>query len=356
LSLGTLISSKEDALVIANDIAQFFKPKLMDNLGNVAEAIVVNDIKYDTTQGKGYLEYNLLIHFVSDQGQLHQPVVLRQYENVDEFNLEIHRYGEIVERSLLFQDLNMSPLVKVDSEKNVVILEKINGVTIDELDFPKNLKDYILGRIYGILHGSETERVSESTAREFFNFLLTHIPFTESEKTKLLELLEKHLSYFSQCFGGFTPQTKISRENIVYQLNQAILQVDKSMVDTGGIIQASLNYEKPDDLTDDRMRDIAYHFYERMYDEFTVSGDIDITKLQIQEFFEGYKSVTSNLNLPPFREMYPAGNTLNIQIVFSTWLREVEKIQMGQQRSIGDKDLLRYSYFLLTQNVFDDLF
>ncbi|MFV2015428.1 MAG: hypothetical protein ACC656_08385, partial [Candidatus Heimdallarchaeota archaeon] len=110
------------------------------------------------------------------------------------------------------------------------------------------------------------------------------------------------------------------------------------------------------ELTDDRMRDIAYYFSDRIYNEFTSSGNVSNTVENIKEFFEGYKTVATKLNLPPSNEMYPLGNTLNIQLVFTAWLNEVEKIQQGIERSIDDKDLLRYSYFLLTQNLFDDLF
>lgn len=341
---------------VAMKLAPFFQSRMMDNLGNPAETIAVNDIEYIAQEEKDYWQYELQIHYVSDQGQLHQGVTVRQYQNVDDFNSELDRYGEIVERSLLFQDLVMSPLVNVDAENNAISLEKVGGSKIEDLSFSQNLKDYLLGRVYGILHGSQTDRVSETTAREFFNFLLKYLPFTPGEKERLGTFLEKHIEYFSQCFGGFTPQIRILSDNIVYRMSDAIQHMDKALINSGGIIQISVNYQQPDELTDDRMRDIAYHFSDRVFNEFTSSGKVSNVLENIREFFEGYKSVTTILNLPPFNEMYPLGNTLNIQLVFAAWLNEVEKIQQGIDMSVDDKDLLRYSYFLLTQNPFEGLF
>ncbi|MCE7734154.1 MAG: hypothetical protein GPJ54_04690 [Candidatus Heimdallarchaeota archaeon] len=356
LSLDTLISNDEDAKRIAMKLGPFFQSRMMDNLGNPAITIAVNDVKYTSKEEKEYKQFELQIHYVSDQGQLHQGVTVRQYHKSEDFNLEMDRYGEIVERSLLFQDLAMSPLVNVDAENNAIIHEKVGGSTIGDLGFSQNLKDYLLGRVYGILHGSETDRVSETTAREFFVFLLKYLPFTSVEKEKLIALLEKHFGYFSQCYGGFKPQIQVLSDNIVFQMSDGISHMDKSMIDSGGIIQVSVNYQRPDELTDDRMRDIAYHFSDRVYNEFTNSGTVSSAAENIREFFEGYKSVASILNLPPFSEMYPSGNTLNIQLVFTIWLKEIEKIQQGVEMSMDNKDLLRYSYFLLTQNLFDDLF
>ncbi|MFV2014492.1 MAG: hypothetical protein ACC656_03625, partial [Candidatus Heimdallarchaeota archaeon] len=185
MTFGSLISSKEEAMKIAMKLGSFFQSRLMDNLGNPAETIAVNDVKYTSKEEKGYYEYELFIHYVSDQGQLHQDVTIREYHNTEDFNLEMDRYGEIVERGLLFQDLAMSPLVNVDAENNAIALERVVGSSVDDLGFSQNLKDYLLGRIYGILHGSETERVSETTAREFFDFLLKYLPFTPTEKEKL---------------------------------------------------------------------------------------------------------------------------------------------------------------------------
>lgn len=356
LSVGKLISNKEDAIRIAMKLGSFFQSRMMDNLGNPAETIAVNDVDFTSKDKKGYREFELQIHYVSDQGQLHQGVTVRQYHSIEDFNLEMDRYGEIVERSLLFQDLAMSPLVNVDAENNAITHEKVGGSRIEDLGFSQNLKDYLLGRVYGILHGSEIERVSENTAREFFNFLLKYLPFTTPEKEKMESLLEKHIHYFSECYGGFTPQTRVLSDNIVYKMSDAIQHMDKAMIDTGGIVQVSVNYQQPDELTDDRMRDIAYHFSDRVYNEFTSSGSVSNTLENIKEFFAGYKSIALILNLPPFNEMYPLGNTLNIQLVFAAWLNEVENIQQGVEMSVDDKDLLRYSYFLLTSELFTDLF
>ncbi|OLS29341.1 MAG: hypothetical protein HeimC2_00660 [Candidatus Heimdallarchaeota archaeon LC_2] len=328
----------------------------MDNVGNQAETISVQDVDYITKELKDVFEYELKIHFISDQGQLFQTVVAREFENEDMMNLEIERYGEIVGRTVLFNDITPKPLVKVDALTRSIVLEKIEGSTLDELGISQELKDFILGRIYGILHGNEILSVSEENVLEFFKFLLTHLRFTDEEKNRLVPLLQTHFTKFSECFGGFTPQTIIVSDHISFRLNETIQLVDKEMIAQGHMVLSTIKSEIPDELTDERMRDIAYYFHDRTYLEFMETGNINKTIGQMKEFFEGYLLAANIHQMPPLNEVYPSGITLDIQLLFVAWLREVEKIQKGENILNEDKDLLRYSYFLLTQNPLKSLF
>ncbi len=322
----------------------------MDNLGNQAETITVHNVDYVVKELKNVFEYDLKIHFISDQGQLFQTVIVREFESEELMNLEIDRYGVIIERTVLFNDITPKPLVKVDPLTRSIVLEKIEGSTLDELGISQELKDFILGRIYGILHGNEIIQVSEENVWEFFKFLLTHLRFTDEEKTRLVPLLQKQFTKFSECFGGFNPQTAIIPNQISFRLNETIQHVDKEMIAQGHMVLSAIKSEIPDELTDERMRDIAYYFHERTYQEFIETGGINTTVGQMNEFFEGY-SVAANIHkMPSLNEVYPSGITLDIQLLFVAWLNEVEKIQKGEITSTNDKDLLRYSYFLLTQD------
>ena len=69
---------------------------------------------------------------------------------------------------MLFNDITPMPLVRVDPLTRSIVLEKIEGSTLNGLDLSQDIKDFILGRIFGILHGNEIIPVSQENVLEFF--------------------------------------------------------------------------------------------------------------------------------------------------------------------------------------------
>ena len=126
--------------------------------------------------------------------------------------------------------------------------------------------------------------------------------------------------------------------------------------DTKRLNDKLLQVGLPLGYTDERMRDIAYYFHDRVYLEFIETGGINRTIGQMREFFEGYLIAANIHQMPSIKEVYPSGITLDVQLLFVAWLREVEKIQEGGTSLVDEKDLLRYSYFLLTQDPLKSLF
>ena len=54
---------------------------------------------------------------------------------------ELARYRELVGRCLLFPDIDPNPLVKVDKDRNLMILEKVDGFELKRAGFSQELKN-----------------------------------------------------------------------------------------------------------------------------------------------------------------------------------------------------------------------
>ncbi|MFV2016410.1 MAG: hypothetical protein ACC656_13345, partial [Candidatus Heimdallarchaeota archaeon] len=100
----------------------------------------------------------------------------------------------------------------------------------------------------------------------------------------------------------------------------------------------------------------AFYFHKKAFNEFIRMGNLDKTVMEMIDFLQGYSEALRVLKLPPLKEMYILGNTLNIQLLFVSWLFESEKIQIGIFEPHDDRDLLRYTYYLLNEKPFDQLF
>jgi hypothetical protein len=345
-----------DAMGIAEEIAPLFKSKITDKFGNMARYVSVHTIDFTKKAYEDLIEYDLDIHIFSDQGELYQSVIIREYADANKLEIELARYRELVSRCLLFPDIDPNPLVKVDKDRNLIILERVEGFHLKRLIFSPQLKNYIFGRIYGVLHGTTVERLDDTKIRKFMQFLLQHLPFTDEEKRSISTLLENHLLRFTQNFGGFDSKILLRRKNIRFQVDTSIKSIDKEMVKTGDVIHASLLCEPPDELTKDRMRDMAFYFHKKAFNEFVMFGNLESTVSEMKDFFEGYSSALEVLNLSSLREMYISGITLNVELVFVAWLFESERIQIGEFDPHGDRDVLRYTYFLLTEKPFENIF
>lgn len=350
------ILNRMDAMGIAEEIAPLFKSKMVDKFGNEARYVSVHTIDYNKKILDNIIEYDLTIHILSDQGDLFQSVIIREYADDEVLEAELNRYREIVGRCLLFPDIDPNPLVKVDKERKLMILEKTSGFELKRTGFSQELKNFIYGRIYAVLHGDKVERLDDVKIREFMRFFLHHMPFTDEEKASISTILEGHLMRFTQNFGGFDSQIFLKPKNMLFQIDSTIKSFDRRVILEGESLHASLFCEPPDDLTTDRMRDVAFYFHKKSFNEFLRYGNLDRTVLEMIDFLQGYSEALKVLNLPPLKEMYILGNTLNIQLLFVSWLFESEKIQIGTFDPHNDRDLLRYTYYLLNEKPFDHLF
>ncbi|MFV2014494.1 MAG: hypothetical protein ACC656_03635 [Candidatus Heimdallarchaeota archaeon] len=104
------------------------------------------------------------------------------------------------------------------------------------------------------------------------------------------------------------------------------------------------------------MSDAGYIFYDKAFQEFKKTGRVDDTLLELSHFFAGYSDALISMDLPSLAQIYPIDNTINLQILFVSWLREVEKLQIGELEPHSDRDLLQFSYYLLNDNPFVNIF
>ncbi|OLS29344.1 MAG: hypothetical protein HeimC2_00690 [Candidatus Heimdallarchaeota archaeon LC_2] len=346
-----------DAMGIAEEIAPLFKSKITDRFGNQARFTSVHTIDYTKKVLEDIVEYDINIHILSDQGDLFQSVIVREYANKEIMMAELDRYTEIVGRCMLFRDLDPNPLVKVDKERGILILEKVDGFNLNRLNFSQDLKNFILGRIYGILHGDEIQKLDDQSMRDFMEFLLGHLPFTDEEKKSINIILDYHLTKFKQNFGGFISLLPIKPKDLIFQISQTDQQLDRKSILLGDVLHASVKCQVPDELTTDRMQDIANYFHKKSYYEFIQTGGQNSTISEMKDFLDGYRTALKVHKLPPLSDLYLSGITLDIQLIFVAWMKEGTKIQVGEIDPDKDpRDLLRYTYYLLKENPFDQLF
>lgn len=346
-----------DAMGIAEEIAPLFKSKITDRFGNQARFTSVHTIDYAKRILEDIVEYDINIHILSDQGDLYQSVIVREYANKDIMRDELDRYSEIVNRCILFRDIDPNPLVKVDHDRGILVLEKVDGFNLNRLIFSQDLKNFILGRIYGVLHGNEVKKLDDGPIRNFLKFLLEHLPFTDEEKKSISNILDNHLLKYKQNFGGFISLLPIKPKDIIFQITQTDETLNRNAILKGNVLHASVKCDIPDELSTDRMRDIAFYFHKKSYYEFIHSGHQNNTMKEMKDFLDGYRAALEILNLPPIREMYLSGITLYIQLIFTAWMKEGTKIQIGEIDTDTDpRDLLRYTYYILNENPFDQLF
>ncbi|MCE7734152.1 MAG: hypothetical protein GPJ54_04680 [Candidatus Heimdallarchaeota archaeon] len=345
-----------DAMEIAEEFAPLFQSKIQDKDGNIARYISVHNIDYTQKSHSNIVEYTLDIHFLSDQGELFQSLWIREFANSELMKQELDGYYETVDVCINYPDINLYPLLKVDQERNLLIYEKPKGFNLDRLGMSDELKYFILGRIYGVLHGKDLEPLDHGTLQEFLSFLINHLPFTDDEKKSVQNLVERDIIKHRQNYGGLIPQMLIRPVGIVFQLEDSKKNLDKETVSTTNNITANIRYEVPDKLTIDRMSDAGYIFYKKAFQEFQKTGKLDYTKSEISYFFAGYSDALISMKLPSLAEIYPIDNTINLQILFVAWLREVEKLQIGALEPHTDRDLIQFSYYLLTENPFVNIF
>jgi hypothetical protein len=345
-----------DAMELAEELAPLFQSKIKDKHGNEARYISVHNIEYTKKSYNKIVEYEIDIHFFSDQGDYYQTLWIKEFADYDTMKEELDGYYDTVNVSINYPDINIYPLLKMDQERGLLIYEKPPGFDLDRLGFSDELKYFILGRIYGVLHGKNLEELDHVTLKEFLTFLINHLPFTDEEKRSVQNLVERELIKYKQNFGGLIPQMQIRPVGIVFQIHDSKQKLSKETVSTTNDIVANLRYELPDKLTIDRMSDVAYLFHDRAFEEFQKTGKLDNTILEMSHYFAGYIDALISLKLPSLEQLYPIDNTINLQLLFVAWLREVEKLQIGALEPHKDRDLLQYSYYLLTDNPFVNIF
>lgn len=345
-----------DAMEIAEEFAPVFQSKIKDKDGNLARYISVHNIDYTQKSHGNVVEYTLDIHFLSDQGELFQTIWIREFANTDLMKQELDGYYETVDVCVDYPDINLYPLLKVDQERNILIYEKPKGFDLDRLGISDELKYFILGRIYGVLHGKNMDRLDYGTLQEFLMFLINHLPFTDEEKKSVQNLVEREIIKHKQNYGGLIPQMLIRPVGIVFQLEDSKKNLDKESVSATNDLIANVRYEIADKLSIDRMSDTGYIFYEKAFQEFQQTGSLVYTLLEISYFFAGYSDALISMDMPSLAEIYPIENTINLQILFVAWLREVEKIQIGEAEPHSDRGLIQFSYYLLNENPFVNMF
>ncbi|MCH8907968.1 MAG: hypothetical protein IH840_12840, partial [Candidatus Heimdallarchaeota archaeon] len=218
MSFEPSINSKMDAVEIANDVAPFFRSKIMDELGNRARHISLHDLEFDKVHHGPVIEYKILIKYLSDQGKSNPSIIVREFPDTVSMIEEIDRYSELEQRCLDFSSIIQLSMIKVDHGRNAIIYENIDGISLNQISLPANIIDFYIGRISAILQGDSSEGLDENTIREMMVFLVMNLSFTDEERVAVVNLLEPHFSKFTGSTGGYFATTAFDPTEFIFKV------------------------------------------------------------------------------------------------------------------------------------------
>ncbi|MHA2092256.1 MAG: hypothetical protein ACW98K_15510 [Candidatus Kariarchaeaceae archaeon] len=329
------IGLRNHLMEIAETIAPQYKERRVDEHGNVVRYISVQDIhfdkKVDTDQS---IEYRMNIDFLSDQGHWNQPVVVKEFSSTELLEEEILRYNQLKKRCSLFDDIDPYPIISLDRENLQIVYEELEGNTLDELNLSKDEYDIVMGRLAAILQGGTRVSLGDTSLRAFLDYIVQHMPFDEESREELALLLEPHYYIIPPCHGGYEPCILFLPEMMKF-------------VKTGDSIKTHIPMITSDGSPTDRMSDIANIYTLDGVTEFSSSGHLNRTVQRVKNFFAGYNIVAQKLDAPNLEELYPNGITLDLQMLVSYALIEMQLMQHEQLSTFSNPDALKYIYFLL---------
>ncbi|MHA2172710.1 MAG: hypothetical protein ACXAB7_22785 [Candidatus Kariarchaeaceae archaeon] len=349
-------STSTDIMEAAEIIAPLFRGRVVDEEGNPARFISVHNVHYSRVELGNVIQFHIIAEMQSDRGELRQPITLREFRYNALMEDEVVRYRELERRCHLFPDVDPEPLLHADHDRNFIIYEQVEGYSLDQFAIPPESMDFLIGRITGILQGDHVFPLDENTIRELLIFLLMNQPFTDEERESVVEMLEKQFELIQSSTGGYIACTSISPEEFAYFPLSDQLKFDVKTINGGKSLYVRIPMSQRDNLSNDRMSDIAQHFHQRAMMEFKSNGDLKETQASIFSYLQGYNGVARELQLPRLAEMYPHGNTLDLQFLTAAWLDEAVKIRDDTNlNGLFDRDMLRYSYYLLKEEPFSKL-
>ncbi len=332
---------------IAEDLIPYFKSQIKDEFGNTARFASIQDVEFDQILLAEINNIHLKVKVLSDQGAWTHDLIIREFKDLDKLNREIERYNELERRCILFENIFPAPLINVDKNNRQLIYEKNTGLQIDKIEFTNNLKDYQLGKIFAMIQGEKSNPLDASTMKELLEYVLSTLPFTEDERTRISMLLEPHYYILPNSLGGYVPCTLFDPTTI--EVNK-LSDITRENIDDNKALYLTIPIQIPESNIVDRMADIASYYIEETYKEFCTTGSVHNTKEKIYVFFEGYNSVAKQINMPTMKELYKHGITLDIQMLLIFWIMILSKIGSGE--NVWSKDVTRFTYFILLKKPF----
>ena len=354
----TSFSLKNDIMEIAEEVAPLYRTRVTDDEGNPARFISVQNIQYEETNLGDIIEYHIEMYLLSDQGQLVQPFLLKEFKDQSVFQAEVMHFASLDQRCSKFPDIGPESMIHYNTDKRYLIYDKIQGQKLNQLTLRPENADFLKGRISAVLHGGEVMQLDENVIRELSIFLLMNLKsFTDEEKVGIADLLERQFSKISGSTGGYAPCTQFSTNDFSLVPINKSQPIDFELINQGKAFLINIPSRTPENLTNDRLSDIASLFHESAFNEYIETGDVILTKQDIDNFLQGYSGVTNELQIPSLIAMYPNGSTFDLQFIISSWLFEAEKInpEIIDVNDFERREILRYTYFLLMDEPFSDL-
>ncbi|MCY3415041.1 MAG: hypothetical protein INQ03_25545 [Candidatus Heimdallarchaeota archaeon] len=348
--LWAKVNSRNSIMAIAESLIPYFISQKRDDQGNPARFASVQDVEFEQHVLGDINNIALKVKVLSDAGDWIHDLIIREFKDLNLLDDEIKRYNELERRCIHFENIYPSPMISIDRSRHQLVYEYNTGKKLNDLDIDKNLKDYMLGRIFGMVQGELAMQLNADQMRELLGLLLENLPFSAEEQDKISMLLEPHYYILPNCLGGYLPTTLFDPNSIEFtRIEQG--RITKDHIDRNQAVYLTIPMQLPEsDGVVDRMSDVASYYMLEAYAEFYETGKVIMTTQKIIKFFEGYNSIASTINLQSMRGLYPHGITLDLQMLLVFWIMKFSELQ----QKVGEwtMDDLRFSYFLLLKKPF----
>ncbi|MHA2503748.1 MAG: hypothetical protein ACXAE3_12875 [Candidatus Kariarchaeaceae archaeon] len=341
------IRGRNSVMELAESLAPEFKAR------NNARYISVQNIDYEYIATPEYIELDIKIDFLSDEGAFTQYVIAKEFSSPELMEQEVQQYNTIEKRCLYFR--NIRPAVMLRLEKNLkrIIYEVKGSQTIRDLDLSPIVKENLLGRLAAILQGEGEHSIPSGSYREIIAFIVQFLPFNEDERDTIWLLLEPHLLLLPHSKGGYKPATVFDVNNFMITLDKPATDLTLEELENNLSYTVEIKISPPQEDIVDRMADVASLYARQAYKEFLETGDVIATKTLVKQYFQGYNIVSSQVGIGKMEELYRNGITLDLQMLIGFFLLEIAVMQQTNDVShFKNPDKLRFINFLLLKKPF----
>lgn len=350
-NLWSKINHRNDIMNIAEQLIPYFKSKMIDEEGNMARHVSIQDINFSQLV-RGEINNILVdVKVLSDVGQSVKKVNIREFQTKELLEDEIKRYNELEKRCAPIDNIDAQPLISIFQEDLQLVYEVSDYEKLSVFNYDLETKDYIVGKILAMLQGRSTHSLDAEFPRQLIEFLLDSLDFSTKEINSINKLLQPHYDLITNSTGGYFPATLFNPPNMAIIALKDLDDISQIDIDQNRAFKIIIPIDQVEASVADRMADIASYFLPRVYREFLKTGNVLDSKYELINFLKGYNYLSRKVVVPSLDELYPEGLTLDFQFLLTFLLSEAS-LQKSNPTYSWNSDKLRFSYFLILKRPF----
>ena len=248
------------------------------------------------------------------EGPIEYKVVIKFSPSFEDFEKEYGNLNKIKRTIKPFEDAVKVPEL-LYSNKNLkcLIYEGIKGKTYLEMEYPPEIKSYLVGRALAAFHGDKLKPVDVEAYNAMFLFALKYLQFSDEMLKLFVDLSLPFVHSIQHSEGGANIFGDFHQENVMFEVNPNVINP------TTGFPEVQTYFIDPEFYTEgqrDRLEDIATFFSKQIQEEFMTTSSISNTQRDLAYFLIGYdeylKRITGGKTLG---DLYPELLPIDFQVV-----------------------------------------